>query len=153
LTTDNGVVCDDTLRAGTSSVFVAGDLARWRNPLFDRLMRLEHWASSAEQGTAAGRNTANPERATSHATVPYFWSDGYDQRLQMVGTPATHEVHVMGDPQGDRWLALYRQDDYLLGALGLNMQSKIMKLRTLIKRRATWSETTEFSEAKLPDML
>src|SRR5690606_35033843 len=50
LTVDNGIVCDETLSAGASGVYAAGDVARWYNPLFERHMRLEHWHSAAEQG-------------------------------------------------------------------------------------------------------
>ena len=39
LQVDDGVVCDETLRADTE-VYAAGDVARWPNPLFGRTMRL-----------------------------------------------------------------------------------------------------------------
>ena len=41
LTIDNGVVCDETTLAAPG-VVAAGDVARWPNPLFDEVMRVEH---------------------------------------------------------------------------------------------------------------
>ena len=141
---EDGVVCDETLRAGPE-VYAAGDVARWHNALFGRTMRLEHWTSAAEQGAAAARNALAPARATPYSAVPYFWSDWYRDKLQMVGITAADEVTVIGDLDDARWLALYRQDDLLVGTLGLNMPGKIMKYRAMIGRRTAWQDALAFA--------
>ena len=48
----DGVVCDAACRAAPGIV-VAGDVARWHNPLFDESMRVEHWTNAVEQSAAA----------------------------------------------------------------------------------------------------
>jgi len=143
---DDGVVCDETLRAG-DGVYSAGDVARWHNPQFGRSMRLEHWTSAAEQGAAAARNALDPSNASPYKTVPYFWSDWYTDKLQMVGVPAADEVKVVGDLDGERWVALYRCGDALAGALSLNLPGKIMKYRAMIVRGATWDDALSFAAA------
>ncbi|WP_433716559.1 NAD(P)/FAD-dependent oxidoreductase [Nocardia sp. CA-084685] len=147
---DNGVVCDETLWTGVDGVYAAGDVARWRNPLFDRLMRLEHWTSAAEQGAFAARNALEPDAAKPYQTVPYFWSDWYDSRIQFVGVPTADEVQVVdGDPDADgRWVALYREGDRLAGALTLNGQNVIMKYRGLLMEKASWEEALTFAAAR-----
>ncbi|HLU73475.1 MAG TPA: FAD-dependent oxidoreductase [Nonomuraea sp.] len=146
---DDGIVCDETLFTGVPGVYAAGDVARWHNPAFGRHMRLEHWTSAAEQGAVAARNAIDPANAKPYSTVPYFWSDWYDSRIQFVGVPATEEVRVVGgDPGGDRFVALYRQGDRLAGALTLNGQAQIMKYRGLIMRSASWAEGLEFAERR-----
>lgn len=52
--------------------------------------------------------------------MPYFWSDWYTDKLQMVGITTADEVHVVGDDHGERWVALYRRGDALVGALALD---------------------------------
>lgn len=147
---DNGVVCDDTLWTGVDGVYAAGDVARWHNPLFDRLMRLEHWTSAAEQGALAARNALDPHSAKPYQTVPYFWSDWYDSRIQFVGVPTADEIKVVeGDPDsGGRWVALYREGDRLAGALTLNGQNVIMKYRGLLAKQASWAEALTFAAAR-----
>ncbi|MEV5835632.1 FAD-dependent oxidoreductase [Nocardia sp. NPDC052112] len=147
---DNGVVCDERLWTGVDGVYAAGDVARWHNPLFDRLMRLEHWTSAAEQGALAARNALEPEAAKPYQTVPYFWSDWYDSRIQFVGVPTADEVQVVdGDPDVDgRWVALYREGDRLAGALTLNGQSVIMKYRGLLMKKASWEAALAFAAAR-----
>ncbi|HXH79762.1 NAD(P)/FAD-dependent oxidoreductase [Nocardioides sp.] len=144
---DDGIVCDETLRTSAPNVYAAGDVARWHNPLFERRMRLEHWTSAAEQGAFAARNALEPDSAKPFETVPYFWSDWYSQRLQMVGIGDADEVRLLGDPDADSWIALYRLDDRLVGALSLNRPGRIMKYRALISRRAAWDEALEFAHA------
>lgn len=147
---DNGIVCDETLWTGADRVYAAGDVARWYNPLFERDMRLEHWTSAAEQGARAARNALDPERAEPYRTVPYFWSDWYDSRIQFVGVPATDEIVVVeGDLDSDgRCVALYREGDRLAGVLTINGQNVIMKYRGLLMKRASWQEGLDFAAAR-----
>jgi NADPH-dependent 2,4-dienoyl-CoA reductase/sulfur reductase-like enzyme len=138
---DGGVVCDSFLRTSLPDVYAAGDVAHWSNILMDSEMRLENWTSAAEQGAQAAVNALFPDRAVAHETVPYFWSDWYGNRIQLVGTAIAEGVaFVSGGPDGDRFVALYRNGDRLVGAATLNEQRKIMKYRRLISRRGTWDE-------------
>ncbi|MGQ4618619.1 FAD-dependent oxidoreductase [Nocardia sp. R7R-8] len=147
---DNGVVCDEKLWTGADRVYAAGDVARWYNPLFERSMRLEHWTSAAEQGALAARNALDPAGAKSYQTVPYFWSDWYDSRIQFVGVPAVDEIEIVdGDLDVDgRCVALYREGDRLAGVLAINGQNIIMKYRGLLMKRATWEEGLAFAAAR-----
>ncbi|MBE4741745.1 NAD(P)/FAD-dependent oxidoreductase [Streptomyces caniscabiei] len=150
LTLDDGVVCDETLRTGAENVYAAGDVARWHNPVFDRPMRLEHWTSAAEQGALAARNALNPGAAKGYATVPYFWSDQYDTRIQFVGVPDAEEIAVAdGDIERDhQGVALYRAGDRLVGALAVNRPTEIMKYRRLVARGASWEEGLAFARSR-----
>ena len=144
---DNGIVCDETLWTGAPDIYAAGDVANWRNPMFGERQRMENWTAAAEQGAAAARNALDPEHAKAYSTVPYFWSDWYDARIQFVGTPAADEVCVVDGTPGSsrRWIALYRSGDRLTGALAVNGQGEIMKYRGLIMRRAPWDDALAFA--------
>lgn len=146
----NGVECDKTLQTSAPGVYAAGDLASWPNPVFDTRMRLEHWTIAAEQGGVAGRHAIDPTAATAYSTVPYFWSDWYGKRIQFVGiAAAADEVKVVaGDVEGDTFLALYRRGDRLIGVLGLEQRSQVMKYRVMIGRGATWSDALDFASAR-----
>ena len=140
LEVDNGVVCDATLAASVPGVYAAGDVAWWHNPLFGRSMRLEHWTSAQEQGALAARNALDPARAKAYSTVPYFWSDWYGSRIQFVGTPDGPELRVFGSVEEGRLLALYGDGERIVGALALNRQPDIMKLRAAVAKRTAWNE-------------
>ena len=144
---DNGIVCDETLWTGVPGIYAAGDVANWCNPMFGERQRMENWTAAAEQGAAAARNALDHEHAKAYSTVPYFWSDWYDARIQFVGTPDADEVRLVdGSPDSSRrWVALYRSGDRLTGALAVNGQGEIMKYRGLIMRRASWNNALAFA--------
>jgi NAD(P)H-nitrite reductase large subunit len=156
LTLENGVVADATL-AAAPGVYVAGDVARWPNGLFDDVvdgpMRLEHWTSAAEQGARAARNAVDPSAATPYETVPFFWSDWYDSRVQFVGVADARdgvEIDVVAgdDSEGGPFTALYRAGDRIVGALAVDMRAEVMKYRRLIAQRATWADALELAESR-----
>jgi NADPH-dependent 2,4-dienoyl-CoA reductase/sulfur reductase-like enzyme len=149
LALENGIVCDETLWTGAPGVYAAGDVANWLNPMFGVRQRMENWTAAAEQGAAAARNALDPENAKPYATVPYFWSDWYGSRIQFVGIPDADEVLVVdGHVEDDRWTALYRRGDRLVGVLTLNGQTVIMKYRRLISQKCSWDEALQFAEKR-----
>jgi NADPH-dependent 2,4-dienoyl-CoA reductase/sulfur reductase-like enzyme len=142
----DGVVCDETLRAG-AGIYAAGDCARWVNGLFGEAgeeMRVEHWTNAAEQGAAAALNLLAElagEPPTPYAPVPFFWSDQFDSRIQFIGRPhGDDEVRlVAGDPDG-HFVAIYGYSGRLRGALGVNMPKLVMPYRRLLAARASWDD-------------
>jgi NADPH-dependent 2,4-dienoyl-CoA reductase/sulfur reductase-like enzyme len=140
LTIDNGVVCDATCTAAPD-VVAAGDVARWPNPLFDdQLMRLEHWTNATEQGVHVARRLLGD--TTPFAPVPFVWSDQYDRKIQVVGVvSADAEMHVAHGTLAERqFVALFRANDRIVGALGFNRARFVMQYRRLIADRASWDD-------------
>ena len=144
---DNGVVCEETLRAA-DAVYAAGDVARWPHPLFGELVRIEHWTNATEQAHAAARNLlAGEGEAQPFASVPYFWSDQYDAKILLLGrTTGADEVRVVhGDLDALQFVALYRRADRLIGAFTINLARRFVAYRALIQRGAAWHEALEFA--------
>ncbi|CAN5201074.1 FAD-dependent oxidoreductase [soil metagenome] len=136
---DGGVVCNEFLETSLEGVFAAGDIAYWPNSAMGSPMRLEHWTSANEQGAVAGRNAIHPAERTAYSTVPYFWSDWYGNRIQFAGKAGSEEPEVVfGALDDDRFVALYRSGDRLIGALAVNEPSKIMKDRRRIAEGTEW---------------
>jgi len=152
----DGIVCDATLQTSAPGIYAAGDCARWPNAVFagfdDEEMRIEHWTNAAEQGAAAARNmlaVARGETPTPYESVPFFWSDQFDSRIQFVGRAhGGDEIHVFaGDLSGD-FAALYGFAGRLRGVLAVNMPRLVMPFRALIAAHATWSEALEKAEQR-----
>jgi NADPH-dependent 2,4-dienoyl-CoA reductase/sulfur reductase-like enzyme len=138
----DGIECDEMLRTNVPGIYAAGDLVNWPNAAAGTRMRLEHWTIAAEQGGAAGRNAADPDSAAAFSTVPYFWSDQYDKRIQFVGVAsgADETRTVIGDLDSDSFLVLYRRGKKLIGVLGLEQRGNIMKFRNLLGGAASWDD-------------
>jgi len=134
---DGGVVCDATLRSSLPEVYAAGDLAHVPSHLVaGELLRVGHWTHAAAQGLRAGENAVDPAHARPFDDIPYFWSDLHGHRVQLVGVPASDAIVTTDDPL----TVLYRHDDRLVGALMIDGQRHIMKLRRVIADGGDWAE-------------
>lgn len=133
----DGVACSPYLESTVPGVYAAGDVARWMNPWSGRSTRLEHWTSAGDQAVAVVHNALTTRR-TPCSITPYFWSEWYGHKLQLLGEPAD-EVELLG-PGGatDPFLAQYRFDGQLVGAFGLDRTGPLMKLRGPIGERSSW---------------
>lgn len=99
LAIDNGVAVDATLRTSDPDVWAAGDCCSFPHPLYDgRRIRLEAWRNAQEQGALAAGNMLGG--TASIAAVPWFWSDQYDETLQVAGL-ADEGESLVERPLGD----------------------------------------------------
>jgi 3-phenylpropionate/trans-cinnamate dioxygenase ferredoxin reductase subunit len=135
---DNGVVCDAVGRASAPHVWAIGDVASWRNNVGHQV-RVEHWSNVADQARALVPAMLGKETLPA-VSVPYFWSDQYDVKIQCLGEPeATDIVHVVED-DGRRFLAFYERDGVVAGVVGGGMPGKVMKTRAKIAAGAPISD-------------
>ena len=149
LTLDDGVVCDETCLAAPD-VVAAGDVARWANPRYGEVMRVEHWDNAVQQGVhAARRLLQSDEEATPYAPVPWFWTDQYDRKVQLAGRPHTDdEVRVVaGSTAEHRFAAFYGRDGRFTAALGMNRPRQVMQSKGLLDAGASWDEALAFASA------
>ncbi|MGV0684484.1 NAD(P)/FAD-dependent oxidoreductase [Mycolicibacterium thermoresistibile] len=138
---ENGVVCDAVGRTNVEHVWAIGDVASWRNTV-GKQVRVEHWSNVADQARVLVPALLGQEVPVA-ATVPYFWSDQYDVKIQCLGEPeAGDTVHVVSD-DGRKFLAYYERDGVLTGVVGGGMPGKVMKARAKIAAGAPISEVLE----------
>jgi len=145
----NGVFCDGTLFAA-ERVVAAGDVANWVRPSTGRPARVEHWTNAAEGGAAAARNLlAGSAAAVAYDPVPFFWSDQYTTKIQMIGLPGPDDevVVVSGSGSEGKLVALYRTEDRLGGVLTFSQPAKLMGYRPLLAAGASFDEALAHSRA------
>jgi NADPH-dependent 2,4-dienoyl-CoA reductase/sulfur reductase-like enzyme len=131
---ENGVVLDETCAAlGAEGVVAAGDVARWKHPIFNRLIRVEHWTNALEQGRHAARRLLTPSgvEPKPFEAIPYYWSNQYEHMIQFVGVPGGEESGVEVLDGGGK-AVLYREEGQLVGALILDAPRLITSYRKRI---------------------
>jgi 3-phenylpropionate/trans-cinnamate dioxygenase ferredoxin reductase subunit len=79
----NGIVVDQHGRTEASGIYAAGDCANHYNRFAEGWIRLESVQHAQDQGRAAGLAIAESHEA--YDSVPRFWSDQFDCKLQIVG--------------------------------------------------------------------
>lgn len=146
LTLGDGVVCDHALFAA-DGVVAAGDLARWewRHAGEERSTRIEHWEVASQMGTAAARALlAGRAAAEPFDPVPYFWSDQYGVRIQVLGRPEPTDAVAVVDGRLDaddgKFVAVYGRGGRLTAALAISRPRQLMAFRPLLAAGASWDE-------------
>lgn len=144
LTIDNGVVCDEACLAAPRIV-AAGDVARWPNQRYGELRRVEHWDNAVRQAEHAALRLLAEDGGVHpgpYAPVPWFWSDQYGLKLQLVGSPVAHDevLIVFGSGEEEKFVALYRRGDRLTAAIGLAATGRLLKFRKLLETNPSWDD-------------
>jgi NADPH-dependent 2,4-dienoyl-CoA reductase/sulfur reductase-like enzyme len=82
----DGVPCDASGRVeGLDGVWAVGDMSSWSDALSGARHRFEHWTSTSDQAAVVARDITGAEAPP--ATVPYFWSDQFGLKIQLIGRP------------------------------------------------------------------
>jgi NADPH-dependent 2,4-dienoyl-CoA reductase/sulfur reductase-like enzyme len=144
----DGVLCDQSLFAA-DGVVAAGDVARWDHPSLGEPLRIEHWTNAAEGGAAAARNLlAGSKAAHPYDPVPFFWSDQYKTKIQVIGLPGPDDevVVVEGSVEEGKLVALYRRGDRLRAVLAFSQPRHLMTYRPLLAAGASFDEALSVSK-------
>jgi NADPH-dependent 2,4-dienoyl-CoA reductase/sulfur reductase-like enzyme len=144
LTVENGVVCDDRLFAA-EGIVAAGDMARWnwRHDGREELIRIEHWQLAAEAGVAAARSLlAGRADAVPFNPIPYFWSDQFDIRFQVLGNPGgTDDVKIVeGSLDEGKFVALFGRAGRLRAVMAIGKPRQLMGFRPLLEAGSSWDD-------------
>ena len=115
---DRGIIVDDCSRSSDPLVVAAGDCCA-RRGADGRLVRLESVQNAAEQAKSAA--AALLGHARPFTASPWFWSDQYDVKLQMVGLSAGYDrVVTRGDTAKPAFSAFYYRGERLVAVDSLN---------------------------------
>lgn len=82
----NGVLTDADGRTSDPHVYAVGDVANALRPGGARL-RMESWENAQRQAVAAAKAALGVAHDDAAEGPPWFWSDQYDDNLQLLGVP------------------------------------------------------------------
>lgn len=135
----NGIVVDEMLMTSDPHVSAIGDCAAHPNPFAEvSPVRLESVQNATDQARCvAARLTGTAAR---YASVPWFWSDQGDLKLQIAGlTNGYDQLVIRGNASGTQCSAFCFKAGRLLGVESVNRPSDHMLARRIIGQRLTLS--------------
>ena len=123
-----GALVDGHGRTGAPGVWAAGDCANF--PLHGERVRLESVQNAVDQAECAADDMLG--RSRLYAPTPWFWSDQYDMKLQMVGLARGADATVrLRSGQGE---SLWRfAGGTLVGVTAINDSRIYMAARKLLE--------------------
>ena len=135
LAVDNGIVVDEFTRTSDPDIHAAGDCTNHPSEFLGRRVRLESVQNAMEQGRAVAANIMG--KVTRYANVPWFWSDQYDLKLQMVGmSMGFDQVVVRGDPAKRSFATFYLKDGVMLACDTVSRPQEFMLAKKMVAMKA-----------------
>ena len=131
----NGVAVDEHGRTTLPDVFAVGDCAMHANAYAEGLpIRLESVQNANDlANTVARALTGEPEPYNS---VPWFWSNQYDLRLQTVGLSMGHDATVTrGDPANRSFSIVYLKQGHVVALDCVNATRDYVQGKALVVAR------------------
>jgi 3-phenylpropionate/trans-cinnamate dioxygenase ferredoxin reductase subunit len=134
---DGAIVVDAHARTSHPSVVAAGDCTVRPHPLTgEGRVRLESVQNAVAQATVAAATLLG--RFDDPRSVPWFWSNQADVRLQMAGLSTGYDEHVVrGEPDSERFSVLYYREGRLLAVDAVNNPVDYMVVRKALTQGAT----------------
>jgi 3-phenylpropionate/trans-cinnamate dioxygenase ferredoxin reductase subunit len=138
LATDNGIVVNNHGQTSNADVYAAGDCASHPSSLYERNLRLESVQNANDQSRVAASNICGIDKV--YDVVPWFWSDQYDVKLQMVGlNEGFDRVVIRGDATNKAktgFALFYFKDNRLIAADCIARPKEFMAAKQLVMRRS-----------------
>lgn len=125
LAVDNGVLVDLYAQTSDPDIVAAGDCTNHENGFLGRRLRLESVPNASEQARVAAASILGQK--VPHAGVPWFWSDQYALKLQMVGLSQGYDkVVIRGSMEADNFSAFYLKDGVVISVDTVNRPQDFM---------------------------
>jgi 3-phenylpropionate/trans-cinnamate dioxygenase ferredoxin reductase subunit len=158
-----GVTCDAAGRAlglapEFGRVYALGDVSAWHDAPQDRHQRFEHWTTAVDQAPimarALVRDLAGEEPEPTEPLLPYFWSDQFGRKVQLLGRPGladTVEILHGAEPADPtetaarKLLAGYFADDRLVAVAGISAPALLGRYRPLLAAGASLAECRAYA--------
>ena len=122
---DNGILGDEFCQTSDADVLAIGDCTNHPNPILKRRLRLESVPNALEQARTAAATLCGERRA--YAQVPWFWSDQYDLKLQIVGlTEGYDETVIRGSMADNKFACFYLREGRLIAVDAVNSPREFM---------------------------
>ncbi|WP_330474063.1 NAD(P)/FAD-dependent oxidoreductase [Terrabacter sp. C0L_2] len=134
-----GIVVDEHARTSDGLTVAAGDCAVGPNP-FTRgepgPTRLESVPHATDQARTAAATLTGHD--TAYDTVPWFWSDQGDLRLQMAGLPhGADRTVVRGDVATERFSLLSYRDGLLIAVESVGVPADYLAVKRALEKGMT----------------
>jgi 3-phenylpropionate/trans-cinnamate dioxygenase ferredoxin reductase subunit len=131
LAINNGIIVDASGRTSDDSIYAAGDVANQPDGSGGRV-RLESWSNAQNQAIAAAKAMLGAQ--ILYQEIPYFWSDQYDLKLQILGSFTEYDDIIMRGGKDSPFISFYIKRNKIAGVVGVNRPQDVAVARRLMQR-------------------
>ncbi|MGY5352141.1 NAD(P)/FAD-dependent oxidoreductase [Wenyingzhuangia sp. IMCC45533] len=147
---NNGIEVDKTTKTSEEAIYAIGDCTYHYNTIYDTHVRLESVQNAVDQAKVAAANICGKE--TIYNALPWFWSDQYDVKLQIVGLSNGFDNSVVRKENDKKFSIWYFKEDKLLAVDAINdgksyvLGTKFIKTNAVIDKELLADATSNLKE-------
>ncbi|WP_414901792.1 NAD(P)/FAD-dependent oxidoreductase [Sphingomonas flavalba] len=132
---DDGIIVDSRARTSVPGIYAIGDATRRPLPLYEATACVESVPSALEQARQLVADLTGAPAPAPEA--PWFWSDQYDVKLQIVGLPiGVAQTYLRGDRDSGRFAIFHLDAEERVQAVeAVNAPAEFMFGRMLVADR------------------
>ncbi|GAL80587.1 ferredoxin reductase [Algibacter lectus] len=145
---ENGIKVDETAKTNDPDIYAIGDCTYHYNPHYKYHLRLESVQNAVDQAKTAAK--AICEQEVVYDTIPWFWSDQFDVKLQIVGlSKGYNQIIIRQEEAKNSFSTWYFKDDELLAVDAVNF-AKAYVLGTKFIKSKQKLDKSKISDLSIP---
>ena len=149
LTVDNGIAVDQSGRTSDPNIFAIGDCSSRPSTLYGKRVRLESVPNALEQARSVAAALCG--QPCPDESVPWFWSDQYDLKLQMAGLSHGYDTLVVrGKPSARSFIAFYLKEGRIIAADAVNSPAAFMLAKRVVAKQPLINDHSALADETIP---
>ncbi|MCL1046035.1 FAD-dependent oxidoreductase [Shewanella electrodiphila] len=119
---EQGIKVNEACQTSNEDIFAIGDCTQQFSSLYQRWIRLESVQNAVDQAKIAAQFLTGklPQGEPVQQTVPWFWSDQYNCKLQIVGLSEGYDELLVKQESAQQFSVWYFKADKLLCVEAVN---------------------------------
>ena len=131
---DDGIIVNEFGQTNFKNIYACGDCTNHPNKILNKNLRLESVHNAMEQAKTVASSVMN--NPMEYNQVPWFWSDQYDHKLQIVGLSGDHDMVTMrGNTNDAKFMLFYTKDEELIAVDAINNPKEFLISRKLVANK------------------
>ena len=131
---DNGIIVNEFGQTNFKNIYACGDCTNHPNKILNKNLRLESVHNAMQQAKTVASSVMN--NPMEYNQVPWFWSDQYDHKLQIVGLSGDHDMVTMrGNTNDAKFMLFYTKDEELIAVDAINNPKEFLISRKLVANK------------------
>lgn len=138
---NRGILANEYLETSISDVFVAGDIAEYKDVLLEENIQMGNWVNAKEQGRIAGLNMQNGQNIFKF--VSFYTTSGMGANIAFVGDVAPLKSRIIisrGSPEINSYARIIIEKNEIIGATMINRIGEMSVIAKLIEKNIDVSD-------------
>lgn len=137
----NGIEVNEFCQTSDPDIYAAGDVTWHFNPIYEHHIRLESVPNATEQAKTVALHMNG--KAKPYNSLPWFWSDQFDLKLQIAGLSGGYDdIVIRGDiEKGRSFAAFYFKGDKILAVDAVNSPREFMFTKMALTKGQSLDKT------------